>query len=214
LRTLVVILLLNVSASGCLFAQKENQLIRSGNRLYKQGKFDQSQTEYQKALGVSPTNPAANYNLGNTEFRKSNFDEAAKSFETTVENTKDSTTQQKGLYNKGVALIKQQKLDESIEAWKNALKLDPSDVETRENLQKALLEKKKQSKQKENKDQKQQQQQKQDDQKEQKPKQQQSKLTKQQVEQYLKSLAEKEKEVQDKMNQNKTRALSQPDKDW
>jgi len=100
--------------------------------------------------------------------------------------------QQKELYNKGVALIKQQKLDESIDAWKNSLKLNPDDIDTRENLQKALLEKKNQAKQKqkdEKKDQKKQ------DQKEQ-PKPQQSRLNKQQVEQLLKALTQKEKEVQ------------------
>jgi len=30
----------------------------------------------------------------------------------------------------------------------------------------------------------------------------------------LKALQQKEKEVQDKMNQNKVKSLTQPDKDW
>jgi hypothetical protein len=39
--------------------------------------------------------------------------------------------QEKGFYNKGVAMIKQKKLQESIDAWKSALKLDASDADAR-----------------------------------------------------------------------------------
>ena len=165
-------------------AQSANALIRQGNRNYKQKKFDQSLTDYQKALGKSPDNPNAHYNLGNTQFRRNNFDDAVKSYDNGLERTQDKTMQQKELYNKGVALIKQQKLEESIDAWKNSLKLNPDDIETRENLQKALLEKKNREKQKQ-KEQKQDQ--KKQEEKE-KPKPQQSRLSKQQVDQLLKAM--------------------------
>jgi tetratricopeptide (TPR) repeat protein len=130
----------------------------------------------------------------------------------------DDKTRQTAYYNKGVAEIRQKKLEESIEAWKNALRLNPADSDARENLVKALLEKKKQDQQQNKKDQKdkkpKEDKQKQDQQKDNQPKPQQSKLTKQQVEQYLRSLEQREKDVQDKMNQNKNHSLSQPDKDW
>ena len=108
-------------------------------------------------------------------------------------------------------MIRQKKLDESIDAWKNALRLNPADNDARENLVKALLEKKKQEQQatteqkrpegKKKEDKKTEQDQNQQDNN---PRPQQSKLTKQQVEQYLRSLEQREKDVQDKMNQNKT----------
>ena len=204
----------SILISTLSYAQKENTLIRSGNRYYKQGKFEQSQAEYQKAIQKAPASPAANYNLGNTQFRQNNFEDAVKDYDAGIEHSTDQAVKEKGLYNKGVALIKQKKLDESIDAWKNSLKIDPADSDARENLQKALLEKMQQSKQ-QKKDQKQQKQQdQQNQQQQQQPKPQPSKLNKQQVEQLLKALTQKEKEVQDKMNQNKTRALSQPEKDW
>ena len=198
-------------SSATVFAQKENVLINKGNQLYKQKKFDQSQQEYQKAVSGAPANATANYNLGNAQFRKNSFDEASKSYNNSVEHADDKTVKEKGFYNKGVALIKQQKPDESIDAWKNALKLDPNDEDARENLEKALLEKKA----KQPKDQKQDQQ-KQNQQQQPQPKQQQphSKLNKQQVDQLLKALQQRENEAQQKMNQNKQHSLSQPDKDW
>lgn len=45
----------------------------------------------------------------------------------------------------------QQQLDESILSWMEALKLDPEDTQARENLQKALREKKQQQEQEEKK---------------------------------------------------------------
>jgi tetratricopeptide (TPR) repeat protein len=207
-------------------AQKENALIRSGNRYYKQKQIDQSQKQYQEAVRTAPDNPTANYNLGNAQFRKNNFEEAAKSYESSVNHSPDNAGREKGLYNEGVALVKAKKLQESIDAWKNALKLDASDEDARENLQKALMEQKQQQSQqkkdqkdqkdkKDKKDQKDQKDQK-DDKKDQQqqPKPQPSRLNKQQVEQLLKALQQKENDIQDKMNQNKVKSATQPEKDW
>lgn len=210
-----------VAASLQANGQKADALIRSGNRYYKQKQIDQSQKQYEAALQEAPDDPTAHYNLGNVLFRKNNFDESAKSFGAGAEHSPDSAFREKSLYNQGVALVKGQKLQESINAWENALKLNPSDQEARENLQKALLELKRQQQQqkdqKNKKDQKDQKDQpkKQDQQnQQQQPKPQPSRLTRQQAEQLLKALQEKENAAQEKMNQNKAKSSSQPDKDW
>jgi len=198
----------------CAVAQKNEAAIHRGNELYKQKNYEASQQEYKKALTTDPNNATANYNNGNAQFRASKPDEAIQSYEKIIENAKDKAIREKAFYNKGVALSKQQKLQESIDAWKESLKLDATDTEARENLQKALKELKKQQEQKsnENKDKKD----KKDDQKkqqEQKPQQQQSKLNKQQVEQLLKALQQKEKEIQQKMQKGSPQP-NKPEKDW
>ncbi len=214
----VVILLLVFSFSSS--AQGENPLIRSGNRYYKQKQLDKSQQQYEEAVRKAPANPTANYNLGNAQFRKNNYNDAANSYDSSVEHATDNTMKEKGLYNKGVAMAKQQKLKESIDAWKNALKLDANDEDARENLQKALQQLKQQQQSQQEKEKKDQQEKKdkkdqnKEQEQQQQPKPQPSRLNKQQVEQYLKLLQQKEKEIQDKLNQNKAKALSQPDKDW
>ena len=197
-----------------LSAQKSDAVIHKGNELYKQKNYEASQQEYKKALTVNPKDATANYNNGNAQFRASKPEEAVESYNNTIENTTDKTVKEKAFYNKGVALSKQQKLQESIDAWKESLKLDATDNEARENLQKALMELKKQQQQKneENKDKKD----KKQDQKKQeqeKPQQQQSKLNKQQVEQLLKALQQKEKEIQQKMQKGSPQP-NKPEKDW
>ena len=200
-------------------AQTGNPQIRSGNRYYKKKQLDQSLQQYQSAVQKAPDNPAANYNLGNAQFRKNSFDDAAKSYDASVSHTTDKAMQEKGLYNKGVAMIKQKKLQESIDAWKSALKLDASDADARENLEKALMELKRQQQQQQQqqqqkKEQKNKKEDKKDQQQEQQPKPQPSRLNKQQVEQLLKALQQKENDLQNKLNQNKIKAPNQPEKDW
>ncbi|GAC1600419.1 MAG: hypothetical protein NVS3B8_12690 [Chitinophagaceae bacterium] len=195
--------------------QKNNAAIHKGNELYRQKNYEASQQEYSKALTADPKNATASYNIGNAQFRGNKPDEAIQSYDNTIDNSKDKPTREKAFYNKGVALSKQQKLQESIHAWKESLKLDASDHDARENLQKALMELKKQQEQqdKENKDKKDKKQDQKQKQQEQKPQEQQSKLNKQQVEQLLKALEQKEKEIQQKM-QKGSPSPTKPEKDW
>lgn len=192
----------------CAFAQQESSAIRSGNKLYRKGQFDKAVPEYQKAIQQNPNNPVAHYNLGNVQFRSNQFAEAEKSFDATTGIAGNEDLKQKTFYNKGVSLSKQKKLLESIDAYKTAVKMNPADADARFNLQKALSELHKQdSTQKQPEPQKKQQQKQQA-----KPKN--SNLDKKKIEQYLQSLAQKEQEVQRKIQQNRSRAVTKPEKDW
>lgn len=219
-RAMLVLLVLGM-ASLSAAAQTGNAQIRSGNRYYKKKQIDQSLRQYQSAVQQAPDNPTANYNLGNAQFRKNNFDEAARSYDASVAHSQDKAMQEKGYYNKGVAMIKQKKLQESIDAWKKALKLDALDGDARENLEKALMQLKQQQQQQKNqnnqkKEQKDKKEDKkdQDQQQQQQPKPQPSRLNKQQVEQLLKALEQKENDLNNKMKQNKVKTPNQPEKDW
>ena len=220
-----LVLLAVLAAAVPAAAQSGNAQLRSGNRYYKKKELDKSVQQYQQAVQQAPANPTAHYNLGNAQFRKNNYDEAARSYDASVQNTQDKGLQEKGYYNKGVAMIKQKKLQESIDAWKQALKLNASDADARENLEKALMQLKQQQQQqqqnnqkKDQKDQKDKKDEKKDQDKQQQqqeqPKPQPSRLNKQQVEQLLKALEQKENDLQNKMRQNKVKTPNQPEKDW
>jgi len=188
-----------------VLAQDENAAIREGNKLYKERQYEKALPAYQKAIEQNPNNTKARYNLANARYRTGNLADAEKSFDELIEKANEKNYKEKGYYNKGVTLTKQKKLLESIDAYKNALKLDPTDEDARFNLQKALTELKKQQQPQEKQQQQKQQQ---------KQKQQNNKLDKKKMEQYLKSLEQKEQEVQRKMQQNRSRSVTQPEKDW
>jgi Ca-activated chloride channel family protein len=204
------------SFMGCMlhipeaFSQTQNSLIRKGNQFYKQGEFDKSLSEYERAVKLDPQDPLANFNFGNALFRKEKWEDAEKNFENVITNSKEDDIRERAFYNKGVSLTKQKKLEESIDAYKNALRLNPNDEDARINLQKALLELKKKTEPKKQNEQEKEQKPKQKE----KPKPQQSKLNKKEVERLLKALHQKEQEVQQKMQKNRPRGVTPPEKDW
>ncbi len=202
--------------------QSAKQKIVKGNRAYIENRFDEAEEDYRAALKKSENDATANYNLGNTLYRKDNTEEAAKAYENVITHTEDNILKQQAFYNKGVALQKAKKLPESILAYKNALLLDANDEDARQNLQRAMQQQKEEEKKnKDNKEDKkdskqdnQDQKKKQDEQKEKGPKPQPSKLTQKQAEEKLKSLFENEKALQDKLNKIKGVAPNNPEKDW
>ena len=160
-------------------------------------------------------------------YKKNNSEEAVKSYDNAIAATKDNSVKQKAFYNKGVTLQAAKKLPECINAYKNALILNPQDEDARQNLQRALKEQQKQKQQQKKQDQKKDN--KKDNKKQQpknqpqnnqeknnnQPKPSPSKLSKQDAEEKLKSLLENEKQLQDKMHKIKgAPAPNSPEKDW
>lgn len=206
-----MIILLLVVSSFVSFGQTETaqKAIQAGNDLYKQQKFDEAATEYEKALKADPANATAKFNRANTLSKQTKSEEAIKEFTQIAGDAKEATLKSKSYYNKGAVLSQEKKLEESIEAYKNALRQDPTDKEARENLQKALLELKKKNpppkKQDEQQKKKKEQQQK---------KQQQSKMSPKEAEQRLKLLEQKEKEAQQRLQKQKSKSGGSQTKDW
>ena len=212
LRLHIIRIVITILLPVAVMAQAESKAVIKGNKLYKEGKFDEAAAEYRKAAESNPGNGVVQYNLGNAVFKKESFDEALAAYDKSIELSKDNTSREKNIYNKGVSYTRQKKLLESIEAYKSALKINPADEDARHNLQKALHELRKQNQPNENN--KQDQQKKQQDQQQKKQQKEQSKFNRKQVEQLMKALRQKEQDIQQKMQQSRSRATSQPDKDW
>lgn len=210
------------------FAQNVKNEIIKGNEAYKKNNYDAAENSYRSALKIADNNTTASYNLGNALYRKDNTDEAVEAFDNTIKNTTDNATKENAYYNKGVAYQKAKKLPECINAYENALMLNPNDEDARQNLQRALKERKQQQEQQQQQNQKDKKQQPKQDQNKQKqqnkqdqqkqnnqPKPQPSKISKQDAEEKLKSLLENEKALQDKLHKIKgAAALDKPEKDW
>lgn len=201
------IFLLSICFLTASFLQAQEEVddhLRKGNEFYKQQKFEEAQKEFAKALELAPNNKTVINNLASTKHRLNKPDEAKKEFEKLISDKNDNATRATATYNIGAILSKEKKLEESIEAYKNSLRLNPDDKETRENLQKALLElkKKQQPEKKENKNKKQQQ------------NQPQSKLNRREVDKQLQLLQQKEKEVKQRMQNEKMKESGANPKDW
>jgi len=183
--------------------------IRAGNDYYRQQQFDKAAEAYDKAIQTGTGIGIANFNLGNTLHRQNKEEEAVKIFIDVANRTEKDDLKEKAFYNQGVVLTRQKKLEESIEAYKNALRLNPVDQEARENLQKALLELKKKNPPKKREDQEKKKQQEKSEQK-----QPQSKISPKEAQQRLQLLAQKEKEVQQRIQQERAKQGGSQTKDW
>jgi Ca-activated chloride channel family protein len=174
-------------------------------------------------LKENNTSPAASFNLGNTWFKSGKYDTAAQQYDALANNAHDKNIQAKSYYNKGVSLVKNKKIKEAVDAFKQSLKADPSDEDSRQNLQKALKELQKQQPPppQNNQDKNKQDEKKPPPPKEDKKKNQngdqpppQSKLNKKEAEQKLQALREEEKKLKQKMDQERQPAARKTDKDW
>ena len=187
-------------------AQTVNQSIVKGNNLYRKGEYEKAVKAYRAAQQKDPENALLQYNLANALYRLNRFAEAEQLYSQAMEK-EDAALSNRLYYNRGLAQTRQKKLEESIASYKQALINDPGDADARFNLQKALSERKPPPQQKE-------QSKKGDEKKKEKQRQNSSKLNKKQVENLLKALQQREQEAQRKMQQSRTRASAQPEKDW
>lgn len=244
MRKIIYLLSTTFCCTLCVEAQTmtESDYIRNGNRLYADSLFEKAEIEYRKALELNPTSADAMYNLGNALFGQAvssqeKGDEAYKQYSTAAKYEADKGKLAQIYHNLGTLLYSSQQYPQSVEAYKESLRNNPYDHETRYNLAKAMhmnkqQQQEQQEQQQENQEeqkqeqqqnqeeqqqeqQQQEQQQEQQNQEQQQEQEQQEQISKENAEQILNALMQDEKDIQEKqkkmMQQHQGKTF---DKDW
>jgi len=221
----IVFILLILAGNSESYSQTEKKYIREGNNHFEKSKFDQSEISYRKALEEQSESYKALFNLGDALYKQDKFEDAAGEFNTVSQTGIDKISRARSFHNLGNSLLKANRIEESIQAYKNALRNYPDDLETKFNLAYAqdLLKQQQQeqqqqkeqdqdnsendnreqkNKEKDQKDQQQNEQQQQDQQQEQ---QQEHQISKEDAKRLLEALAEDEKELQEKLKKAEAR---------
>ncbi len=211
------------------FAQKtDRSYLRSGNKLFADSLFVKAEVDYRKALEANPNSTEAMYNLGNALSQQQKFKDAMEQYQAAARIEKNKSKLAQIYHNIGVLLQAGQQYPQCIEAYKQALKNNPKDDETRYNLalaQKLLKDQQNQQQnqdQEQNQDQKEQQEKQQQQQQEEKQQQdqqqqqqqQQNQMSKENAEQLLNAAMQDEKETQEKLKQQQQMQGRKLDKDW
>lgn len=222
-------------------AQQEKKFIKDGNSLYDRKDYNSAEKNYQHATGINKDSYKAGFNLGDAYYKQGKFDEAAEQFQSLTHRATSKDTLAKAYHNLGNSLLRSKKYQECVDAYKNALKNNPADEDTRYNLsyaqQMLKQEQQKKDKDKKDKDDKKKDDKKKDkdkndkkdkkdkddkdknekkdqqkDEKEQDKKQQ---ISKEDAQRLLDALQNDEKNLQDKIKKGKTKGVKvQIEKDW
>ena len=209
-RKVAAVLLLLVAMS--VSAQTDRQYIRQGNKQFNAGDYPNAEVSYRKAVEKNPKNPQAAYNLGNALLAQKKDSAAIEQFQNASKLETNPLRKYQSFHNIGVICQSHKMYGEAIEAYKNALRLNPADDETRYNLILCKHEKQKQDQNKQNQDQNKQDQKQEDkkdqqkeDQNKDKDKQDQKKeqpkpqMSKDNAEQLLNAAMQQEKQTQDRL---------------
>ena len=220
-KTYITLLFLLVAS--CAFAQKtERDYLRSGNKLYNDSLFIKAEVDYRKALEINPKSTDAMFNLGNSLLMQQKAKEAMEQFESASKVEKDRDKLAQIYHNMGVILQSSKQYPQCIEAYKESLRNNPKDDETRYNLalaQKLLKDQQQNQDQKDdkkdqNKDQQEQDKKDQQNQNQQQQQQNKDEMSKENAQQLLNAVMQDEKNVQDKVKKQLQIQGKKLDKDW
>lgn len=118
--------------------QSIRKSIREGNEAFRKGDYPLAARRYAQPLKKDPDNTIARFNLGTAYYRMSNYDSLRHHLHQMLKNNPESHLAAKAWHNLGNSYLAERKPKEAIEAYKNALRLNPEDEDTRYNLAYAL----------------------------------------------------------------------------
>lgn len=134
----LVILVLVLFSTNVLSAQKERWDLRRGNRSYEKGDYQKAEVKYRGALEKDSLSWKARYNLANVVFRNQNPAAAEQEISRVLSDSTGTAIPvgdaSKAFHNLGNYSVSQKKWSEAVEAYKNSLRINPADMETKSNL--------------------------------------------------------------------------------
>jgi Ca-activated chloride channel family protein len=221
----VVAIMLTLLMSITIQAQTDRMLVRHGNKQFRLGNYAEAEVSYRKAVEKNPRNAQAIYNLGNALLGQRKDSAAVSQFEQAAKLETNPIRKSQAYHNIGVICQGQKQFAQAIEAYKESLRNNPADDETRYNLELCKRQQQQQQNQnqqnqqnkdnkdqkdKDKKDQQKQDQDKKDQQKQDQKQQQQDKqqMSKENAEQMLNAAIQEEKQTQERMK----KAQQQPNR--
>ena len=130
-KILYIVLLLN---SVLLFGQEKDKNLYNGNQSFKEKKYADAEADFRVTESKkSPKKAVAGYNLGNSIYRQNQQGEAQIKYIQALEVAKTKEEKHRIYHNLGNTFMLEKKYDLAADAYKNALRNNPKDEETRYN---------------------------------------------------------------------------------
>lgn len=146
---ILMVLMVVISAYG----QNERKVIRDGVRAYEEGEYAKAEVQFRKAENINQESYEADFNTGAALYGQEKYEETVKQYESLLAQADDAEKAAQIWHNIGNSLLEGQQYEPSIEAYKNSLRKDPADEDTRYNLAYAKQKLKEQQQQQQDQDQ-------------------------------------------------------------
>jgi tetratricopeptide (TPR) repeat protein len=121
-------------AAALLAQAPERHDMRTGNKWYKKGDYEKAGVAYRHGLEKDSTSFGARFNLGDALYKQNKAEDAEKLFQSLAEADVKEGQKARLFHNLGNTQLQQKKYEESIKAYKQSLRLNPADDDTRTNL--------------------------------------------------------------------------------
>jgi len=136
-RGLLLVLVVVAFPAMVGFGDSAESRNRRANRYYRDGKYDEALAEYRGAQVHKPELRELAFNAGDALYRKGELPNALREFEQ-ASAASDSLLAAAAYYNAGNAFMNMGDLESAIESYRSSLILNPSDGDTKFNLELAL----------------------------------------------------------------------------
>jgi len=156
----LVILTLSLVVAAC--SPSAEKLNKEGNSAYAKQAYEEALSAYQFAQIESPELAEPYYNAANSLYRQGMYAEALEQLSQALSYAKEETLAENSFYNLGNSSFSTQEWENAIEAYKEALLLNPDDLDAKYNLELALQQQEQQEEQEQDQEQNQDQEQSQD----------------------------------------------------
>lgn len=113
--------------------KKANNLVYKANELLEGDNYVEAEMEYRKAISKAPSKAVGAYNLAHSYYKKGSFDEALFRGQEAAKNATTKDEKHRAFHNIGNIFMQNNLCKEAAEAYKTALRNDPTDEETRYN---------------------------------------------------------------------------------
>ena len=110
---------------------------RDANQAFTETRFETAMDLYDEAQTLEPESGTISYNLGNSLYRQGRFEEATSAL-LRGSISDDPQVRQNSLFNLGNSFVQLEKYPEALTAYRKALQLDPHDLDTKINYEKAM----------------------------------------------------------------------------
>jgi len=134
MKFLIQMFVLLMAGSLWVSAQNDRKVIRQGIKAYEKGDYSDAEVQFRKAGDLNGESFIADYNTGAALYKQEKYEETAKQFESLAQSGTDPQKLAKVWHNMGNSLLEGEQYQASIEAYKNSLRLNPGDMDTKYNL--------------------------------------------------------------------------------